>query len=47
MWNKNEAEEIKGSIKDKAGELIGNPELELASQTGQAHLLCPHPGRRK
>jgi len=36
MWNKDELEgkgkQIKGKIKDKVGEIIGNPELEAEGE---------------
>jgi uncharacterized protein YjbJ (UPF0337 family) len=37
MWNKDEikgkGKQIEGAIKDKAGELIGNPNLEAKGET--------------
>ncbi|MGH9833008.1 MAG: CsbD family protein [Blastocatellia bacterium] len=36
MWNKDELEgkgkQIKGKVKDKVGEIIGNPELEAEGE---------------
>lgn len=36
MWNENEvkgkAEQAKGAIKDKAGEIVGNPDLEAEGE---------------
>ncbi|HZN10147.1 MAG TPA: CsbD family protein [Blastocatellia bacterium] len=40
MWNKDEVEgkgkQIKGNIKDKAGEVIGNPDLEAEGEAEHA-----------
>lgn len=39
MWNKDEVKgkgkQIKGAVKDKVGELIGNPELEAEGEVEQ------------
>ena len=39
MWNKDEVKgkgkQIKGAVKDKVGELIGNPELEAQGEAEQ------------
>ena len=39
MWNKDEikgkGKQIKGTVKDKVGELIGNPELEAQGEAEQ------------
>jgi uncharacterized protein YjbJ (UPF0337 family) len=40
MWNKDEVEgkgkQIKGTVKDKVGEVIGNPDLEAEGEIDRA-----------